>query len=559
MNKRINPCFEPPAPGRAPIRTAWLGAFLLGLALQLGPGHGRAAEPASRITQVTVYPGSALVERSARVTQGTKQLVLPCLSASFDLQQLRLDADAGIRLGPVSAVTLPREHAPACNTSVHDARIRELEDQLAAIAAENDAQALVLGYLKSLSAAEASASAARPGGVTGAAQLAGTVDALKKLSQDALQQQHRLARQREVLEAELNPLRSERDRQLSPAVRTVTLSLSAVRDGHVRLRYEVAGPTWAPAYRATLDPATRSVQMERLALVSQASGEDWQGVNLRLSTGSPRAGVAGPRPRPWEFSIRSPYPEPLAQSMAAPAPPVAMLAQRSKAAPMADLAVVAAEEPAFEVQVVEGQFNTEFEVPGQVTLEANNQRVGFPLGTSTLDARLKARATPASDGAAYLIAEIRRPDGIWPDGPLQLIRGTQLVGSSVWRSGERDTISLPFGRDEQVRVQVNPVQQMKGSSGFIGNKTERQIGRVYLIENRHNRPIELQVLEATPVSTDERISVSRKLTPAPTLESWEDQPGVVAWEQTLGIGATARFSADYVISYPKDSAISERR
>jgi hypothetical protein len=34
---------------------------------------------------------------------------------------------------------------------------------------------------------------------------------------------------------------------------------------------------------------------------------------------------------------------------------------------------------------------------------------------------------------------------------------------------------------------------------------------------------------------------------------------VAAWERTLGAGASARFSAEYTITYPKDSAVSEHR
>ncbi|MEX8519184.1 MAG: mucoidy inhibitor MuiA family protein [Leptothrix sp. (in: b-proteobacteria)] len=529
--------------------------WLLGLGVLL-QNNVSAAEAGSRITRVTVYPGSALVERTARVTPGMKELVLPCLPVNFDLQQLRVEADAGIRLGPVSAVTQPREQVPACNSSVHDARIRELEDQLAAIAAEQGGQELALDYLKAL-APESAASSPRPTGAQGAtgAQLVATVETLKRLGQDSLQQQHRLARQREALELQLNPLLAERDRLRSARgnVRSLTLNLSAARDGEVRLRYEVAGPSWSPAYRATLDASARTVQLERLALVGQASGEDWQGVSLRLSTGSPRAAVAGAEPRPWEFSIRPQIPEPVAMAYAAaPAPMVAM---KSRAL----AGEVDAAEPEFVVQVMQGQFSTEFEVPGQVTLAANNQRVSFPLGSQTLDARLLVRTVPASDSAAYLLADLARPEGVWPDGPLQLFRGAQLVGNSIWRSGERAQIALPFGRDELVRVQVQPVQQMNASAGFIGNKTERQIGRAYLVENRHSTPIELQLLEATPVSTDERISVSKKLNPAPTLEAWQEQPGVAAWERTLGAGASARFSAEYTITYPKDSSISERR
>jgi uncharacterized protein (TIGR02231 family) len=543
---------------------AALAGVLLALVALTGlPAH--AAEPASRVTRVTVYPGVALVERSARVTQGARQLVLPCLPANFDVQQLRLEADAGIRIGPVSAVTLPREQVPACNTSAQDERIRALEDQIATLGAESAGHDLALAYLKTLAPDDA-ASAAPQRSNAAPAQIQATAETIRRLGQDALLQQQRLARQREALELQLQPLLQERERLRASRgqVRSVNVSLSASRDGEVRLRYEISGPSWSPAYRATLESTGRSVTLERLALVSQASGEDWQGVQLRLSTGSPRSAVTAPLPRPWQLAIAPPRPPaaPVAMAMAAPSP--RMLAKRSDAAEAEEVGDVAPE-PDFTVQTVQGEFSTEFEVPGRVDLASGRERVSFALGTQSVEARLLVRVSPAVQPAAYLVAELARPEGVWPDGPLQLWRGSQLVGASLWRSSadaspaSRERLGLPFGRDELVRVQVNPNQQRNASAGFIGSRTERREQHVYLIENRHPTPIDLQVLEASPVSTDERISVTRQFNPALTLDPWQDQPGLIAWEQRLAPAATARFQADYVITLPKDSPLSESR
>jgi uncharacterized protein (TIGR02231 family) len=169
------------------------------------------------------------------------------------------------------------------------------------------------------------------------------------------------------------------------------------------------------------------------------------------------------------------------------------------------------------------------------------------------------QATPAADASAWLVAEVARPEGVWPDGPLRLMRGNQVVGQSTLRLGPRDRLTLPFGRDEQVRVQVVPTPQKTGETGFIGTRTERRIGRAYTVENRRRSAIQLEVLEATPVSTDDKITVTRQFDPAPRAGDWQDQPGVVAWAVTLAPGQTQRFTAEYVVSYPKDLAVTEQR
>lgn len=523
-----------------PLPSSLAATALLGLSLT-----SFAADLSSRIARVTVYPGTAVVERTARVPAGAREVALNCLSPQFDMASLRVEADAPIRLGPVTATTRPRSESPACSTSPLDGRITALEDRIAALTAEHASHELVLGLLKGTTAT-----------VAANTPLATTLPLVQRAGLDALQQQHRLQREREKLERELAPLKAERERQQpgEGEVRQLRVQLQATAEGELRLQYQTAGPTWAPAYRATLDPTAATVEMERQAQVSQNTGEDWTGVALRLSTGSPRSATSGPAPRRWEVSPRPPVsPAAVAMAMPAPAPTAALLARKG------GVVAEAAESMDFAVQMVQGEFATEFEVPGQVDVAQGGQRVAFSLGTQRWPARIKVQTVPQADPSAWLIAEVARPDGVWPDGSLQLVRGTQVVGRTVWRPGERETLALSFGRDEQVRVQNLPVTQQTASAGFIGTRTERRVGRLYEVENRRRTPVTLEVLESTPVSTDEKITVTRQFTPVPQPGDWQDQPGVVAWTQTLAPGQKARFSAEYLISHPKELQVIERR
>ena len=555
-------------PYSPPLATTALRACLLPLAAAALSLPARAAEAPSRITQVTVYPGTALVERSARVASGARQLVLGCLAGNFDMASLVVDADAGIRVGPVSAVNLPRKQAPECNGTAQDARIQALEDQLAALNAEDGGQEMALGYLRALAppavqaptgearkaaAATPAAPPTAPHAAPPANQLLATVDAIKRSGQEALNQQHRIARQREAIERQLKPLQAERDRllKMDGEVRTLSISVAASREGELRLRYQVRGPSWAPSYRATLDSAAGSVLVERLAQISQRSGEDWEGVSLRLSTGSPRAAAQGPQPRPWTLSVAAPERQRISVASAMAPPPAP--------APVVQGEAARDEEPDFGIATVQGEFATEFQIAGKVDVQSSQQRVSFSLGQSRLPAKVVVQATPALDATAYVVAELARPAGVWPDGSLQLLRGSQVVGQSAWRMAGRETLLLPFGRDELVRVQVNPVEEKQGSAGFTGGKTERLIGRSYQVENRHEQAIALRVLEASPVSTDERIAVAHKFNPATSPGRWQDQPGVVAWERPLAAGQSASFTADYTIGHAKELPVQERQ
>ncbi len=520
--------------------------LLLAAACFAALGHANAAD--SVIKRVTLYPGVAAVERVAPVAANAGEVRLTCLPTTFDTNTLRVEADAGIRVGDVSVKTVPKALATRCNLGSNDAKIRELEDQRAALDADVSANEAVLAYIKALNAPESGAArAAAPVG-----SLDTTVESVRRAVSTTLVKQQKLARQKELIEQQIAALTADSEAAGPKAeeYREVSVRVAATKAGELRLIYQVNGPGWTPAYRAALDSATGAVKLDRLAVVAQSSGEDWRGVQLRLSTAQPRNNATPPMPWPWEIGI---LPAMVARSAAmydmapasAPAPAPAMKALRAPTLP-----------PTFDASVFEGTYSTEFEVPGGVDLASNGQRVTLPLGSQTVAAKVFSRVVPNVSNEAFVMADVSRPEGVWPRGDMQLLRDNALVGKTVWNMGDEQSVTLAFGRDESLRVRVEPQKTQSATAGFIGNRQEREWHRGYTIENMRKTVANIEVLEATPVGTDADIKVEQAFNPQPTDKSWKDKRGVVAWTQTLAPGKSAKLTADYKVSYPKDARVS---
>jgi uncharacterized protein (TIGR02231 family) len=286
--------------------------------------------------------------------------------------------------------------------------------------------------------------------------------------------------------------------------------------------------------------------------VAQATGEDWRGVKLVLSTGQPRRETAGRTPGAWRIGI-----EPPQRAPASPAPAAMMAAPAPMAS--ADKRVMAeAAQPLFDVNVFDNSFATEFAVPQTIDVPSNGQRVTLALGQHEDTAKLAARTSPRVDASAFLVAELAQPAGVWPAGALQLYRDGNFVGSGRWNAPSDSKLTLSFGRDELVRVQPEPEQDSQGTGGFVGSRAERKVQRAYVVENRHRTPIAVQVLEAAPVSVDEQVRVAAQFLPQPGELAWNKQPGLAMWSFDLDAGKTARVAADYTISYPKDARLQMR-
>lgn len=497
------------------------------------------AQDASRITAVTLYPGSATVERTARVTPGMTRLEISGLPANFDPQTLRVDADPGVQIGEVSTQDAAHASALAPREAQLEEKIQSLKDRQAALDAEVKSAEMVNEFLSRLGAP-----GEKPAPVPDARSLAGVIELIRKNSGDSLSRVQRAQIQKRELAKQIAALERDLARLKSGAkdTRTILVGVATDHPGYARVSYQVNGAGWRPAYRANLDSNSSKIELVRQGIVQQTTGEDWSAVKLKLSTGQPRLSPQGPDPRPWLVSLPVPRGYGIVSGVAEA--PAALAMKRERADVVAQAPV--------EVQTT---FSTEFEVPGPVSLPSDGRKVTVSLARLTLPARMRLRVVPRLDAAAIVTAEAKRPEGVWLPGEIQLARDGNTVGSTRWNpQGEGDLV-LPFGRDNLVRVKLDRVKDRNGSAGLIGRKNEREVTDVVTLTSFHKKPIEFLVLESSPVSTSDQIEVKASFEPEPQAENWENRQGVVAWERPIAPNETVKISFNYAIGYPKEAAV----
>ena len=506
------------------------------------------ADDASRIARVTLYPGSATVERVAHVAAGATRLEIGELPANFDMQTIRIDSDSGIRLGEFSVRDVARTDAVNPRQADLENRIQALGDQLAQLDVERQSAELVTGYLKGLGDTGEGTQARQPADTR---NLAGTLEAIRHGGADAYGRIQRVAIQKRGLEKQLAALQSdlEKIRANNHDSRKLTLTLAADRGGDVRVSYQVNGPGWQPIYRATLNSANGRMELVRQALIAQNSGEDWSDVALRLSTGQPRAAVQGREPRPWMLNLREP------QALAKAYAPMAAMAAP---APMAVPAGRTGErnEPLFEVAETQSMYATEFEVPARISLPSDSRKITVQLNQQSLNVKQRVQIVPRQDPTAFLIASADKPQGVWLPGEIQLYRDGTYVGATHWNAQTGEQLELPFGHDDLVRISVAHDRASSGSAGIIGSRRERQIADTYTVTSQHRQPVELLLLEPSPVSNHDDLKVEKTFTPKPDKENWDDKNGITAWQTTLGAGGSLKFSVDYRITWPKEDSVT---
>jgi uncharacterized protein (TIGR02231 family) len=506
------------------------------------------------IQSVTLYPGSATVERAVEITPGMTQVEITGLQANFSTDTLRVQADPGIQVGQLVTRDNASIDSPSPREAELETRIQALQDQIAAVDADYKSAQMVQAYLEKLGTGGSAAERPAPSDPKG---LAGTLDAIRKGGADALERMRNaeiktrgLHKQLELLKRDLAKLQtSTRDS------RTITVYVAAKRAGKLLLSYQVNRAGWKPAYRASLDSNASTVELERLATISQKTGEDWSNVKLRLSTGQPNLSVTAPDPSSWLLNYQPPVerPAPVAYAYAPPAPPAPVAFSRAtKQAPAADDYVA----PVLETQ---GSFATEFEVPARVNLAADGREISVGLARHALPVKQRVLVAPRNSETAVLTAEAPRPEGVWLPGQVQLQRDGSYVGAQRWDPQANDRFVLSFGRDPLLRVAVEHRKENSGQAGIFKRDNQRRIADTFAITSFHRQPVDILVLEPTPVSQSDKVMVKVALTPEPTVKEWEHRRGLVGWEKTLKPNETTRFDVDYVIDYPQDGVVQGLR
>jgi uncharacterized protein (TIGR02231 family) len=503
---------------------------------------GAFAQDIGKVTKVTLYPGSATVERAVRVIAGSGRVEMTGLPANFDVKTLRVEGDAGIQIGEVAVQDIGRSEALSGREADLEQKIQGLKDEKAALDVDAKTAELVRDYLASLSKP---AESDKPRAAVDPKSIPATLDAIRRGGADAYKtmlqadiKKRELDKRIAALERDLGRLRTgARD------VRSLWVSYNAAKPGELRAAYAVTNAGWKPLYRAALDSSASKMDLERQAAVMQRTGEDWRGVTLRLSTGAPRA-TAIVDPQPWQLVIRPPL----------QAEPRRGMASEMAAAPAAK----AARDDLANAPIVaqfETTYATEFEVPGKVDVPADGRQVAVSLASQNVSVKQHIRVVPRRGLDAMVTAEAEQPEGVWIPGEVQLYRDGSYIGTTYWNAQAKDKIVLPFGRDDRIVVKSDRVKNRGGETGIISRRGERQIADQYTVTSRHKVPVELIVLEASPVPVSDQISVESKFEPMPKIKDWEDKRGVVAWEQPLSPGESLKFVADYTISYPRDANV----
>jgi uncharacterized protein (TIGR02231 family) len=264
-----------------------------------------------RVTHVTLYRGQAMITRTVPL-DGEKAIVDLVVG---DLPEQVVPDSLFAEAGDKVIVRAVRFRSRAVSDEPRE-EVRKLNEEIAAIREKIDVnaknqQALVkrTAYLDQLEGFVA------PTAKTDLSK--GVLDAksLQEITTFSFAQRKLILGEQITLEKEAKTLgeqlslaerkHAEIAASSSKTVREAVVFLDKLDDGveNIRLNYLVNQAGWSPTYNFRSDKDRTKTKLEYNALIQQLTGEDWQDVNLTLSTASPALSSAGPGLAPFHVSL----------------------------------------------------------------------------------------------------------------------------------------------------------------------------------------------------------------------------------------------------------------
>lgn len=535
----------------------------------------------SKLTSVTVFPRGAEVHRRIEITleAGPHTLVIADLPAAIVNNSVRVEgeADGKLEIGSVDArrvsVRKAGEAGPDANERKRiEKEIEGLQDQIRAQQALVDAAGTQKELAQNLTKAplaswrQASSDAVV---MPDWSALFDVIDArLARLNQTVLEAEIKkrdLGEKVSILEQRL---------KLQPAAETERTELTihaeagAALKGRLKLRYQVNAAQWTPFYDARLTTGTQggdaSLALVRRAEVSQNTGEDWDDVELTLSTTRPGGATAAPElpALKVDFVNEMAYAKSAARTRA---PSDGDLFVRREAAPAAEPALAAppapmakkAEETAASVE--SNAFQAVFHVPGRSSVKTGVGAKKLFVLTEETKPSLTIFSVPKKDPAAYLSAKFTHAsEAPLLAGAVALYRDGVYIGQGhlplVVKGEERE---LGFGADDAVKVKRVETKRAKSETGLIAASSVDSHQYKITVKNLHAWTAPVTIIDQQPYSEDEKITVTLlPETTEPGVRNREDKRGVLAWNIEVKSGEEKEITLAYEVRWPAKREIT---
>jgi uncharacterized protein (TIGR02231 family) len=503
---------------------------------------------ASAIEAVTVYPGQAMITRKGQAL-GRGSFVFAGLPSSLQPDSVRLKGEGmevmGVEVRDRWVAAVADERLAAVGVE-----LKRLGRELVAL--QDDRGSLVemeAHYTKLLSPSKSSPAKGGDGAPDPGAWLQSATFLGEKLS-GTRRKLRQVGWAIDDKKAEILALDLERNQAHQGSghqVFDVYVELDAPGPGEVTLEYIVYGAGWTPVYDLRAGGNLDQVELTYRAEVLQQTGEDWNEVDLALSTSEPEFGAQAPELAAYWLSLRNPY-APREMSRGGLVSSSAGVANDSMALDKDFKAVINNlydsnfNPAAFYASVQSTGASLRYAITRPETIPSRPGTSRVLVGRSAMDVEPEHYCVPSLDEKVWLrgMTTNTSPWVMLP-GQASVYFGGDYVGlAQIGNVRLGEEFPLHLGVDPALSVERITLEKKVSTSGFFGSRTSVTNGWRIRFENagavgaKPDGSVDVIVRESLPRSNDDRLEIEVDLV-LPALskdERWQqdrEEKGFLTW------------------------------
>lgn len=305
---------------------------------------------------------------------------------------------------------------------------------------------------------------------------------------------------------------------------------------------------WAPSYDLKAKEIGEPVIMKYKAKVFNNTGIAWTSVKMKLSTGDPLQGASAPTISTWSLNYNEPT-----QAKAG----YYDNAIKNEYRQFESEQYAVMDEKVNYQTVAVSEISVEFEIAKNYNIPADGKPYTIDVTEYTLNADFSYYAIPKFESNVYLIGKITGWESLsLIDGDMNVYFGETYLGvSKLSTSSLNDTLELSFGRDKQVSIKRNRVEEFTKKS-LLGTSRKESFQYDILVKNNRKVDVKLSIVDQVPISTESEIEVTvGELSGG----EYNTVTGKVTWNTTLKPGESKKYTFGYSVKYPKEHTVNTKQ
>ncbi|HAS41664.1 MAG TPA: hypothetical protein DCS93_14375 [Microscillaceae bacterium] len=529
----------------------------------------------SKITKVTVFKDRAEITREAQkqnLAPGEYHLIFDKLPKNIDQNSIQVNGKGSAILSNVKFETVYYEESPdeerrvlyEEQQSIQD-EIRQLDDQLARLRKEKD---FVDGVGKKLITPASHEATLELDPQKWANMLGYFKQELEKVDQTIFE----VEKNKRTWDNKLSKVSSQiqllgKGKRLSKNQVTVWVEVTQETNLSLELSYIVYNASWHPVYDLRVSTEDKRMHITYNAFVTQNTGENWDDVQLKISTAQPQISGEQPNLSPWRINIRMPKPSipdrsgvrAMSNMMEAPMPQMFGSATEDIAMDMDEAEELIMAKPASTVET--GATSVFFSIAGQHIVKSDGTEHKVTIMQEDFSAHFRYSTVPKLSPYAYLKAKVRN-ETAYPflAGSTNVFLDNNFVANSAMEAvAPTEEFWTFLGIDQGFKIEHKFLKKYEKKEGGIFSKKTQNIVYEYLIEIKNNKKTqeEIVVWDQLPISGNDDIKV-HLLDPTYKEDSdkiKKNEFEYLEWFFKPNPGEELKIPFKFAVEYPRDKQV----